>query len=192
MDQFPDLMTVLVNISGHIPAIISMMQGIVQLIALYFVGHALFEIWAVSYDNASKYVSGSQSFSYSSAVMQFCIGAILFSMSDLEMVGIMSRTVTGDFVSSRFIAYGVEDASYSAQVEAATRALLGVLQIVGFSAMCKGWFTLNRIFNAQTQTPMTTAFGWLIGGIAAWNFQWVAEVLNNSTGFNFITLFPGA
>lgn len=191
-DKFPDLMTVLVNLSEHIAPIIMMMQGVCALISLYLIAHALMEIWGVSYDNAMKYVAGNQKFSVGSALMQLFVGAIFGLMSTLEFVGVMSRTVSGNFVNSRFVSNQVTDSTYAAQVALATDALLGVMQIVGFVAMCKGWMTLNRVFNGQTQQGLGTVFTWLVGGVLAWNFRWFAEVINTSTGFDFIRLFPGS
>lgn len=184
MGGFPDLMTILINLSSHIAPIISMIQGVCVLIGLYLIAHALMEIWGVTYDNAMKYVAGNQKFSIGSALMQLIIGAIFLALANLEWVGIMSRTVTGDYVNSRFIANTVVGSSYSDQVEMAFRALLGVLQIVGIVAIAKGTMTVNRIFNGQTQQSLGTAMTWIVGGVLAWNFEWFGQVLQNSTGFD--------
>ena len=76
-----------------------------------------------------------------------------------------------------------------AQAQLATLALLGIMQVVGFIAMVKGWLTVNGYYNNQTQAGLGTASGWIIGGILAWNFKWFSDVLNNTIGFNLVGLF---
>jgi len=191
-DRYPDLLTILVNLSTQIAPIIMMMQGVCALIGIYLIAGALVEIWGVTYDNAMKYVPSNQKFSIPSALMQLVVGAIFSMMSTLEWVGIMSRTITGDFVNSRYLSHAPADSSYAAQVAVATGAIMGVLQIVGFVAMCKGWMSVNRIFNGQSNNSLGMALWWVVGGILAWNFSWFAQVINNSTGFNFIQLFPAS
>jgi len=189
---FPDLVDILVNVGGVIPPIIMMLQGISALIGLYLVAGSLIEIWGVANDNAMKYIPGRQRFSVGSALVSMFVGSILLSMGTLELVGILSRTLTGDYASSRITA---EALSYtgggrlSEKVQVATMAILGIMQVVGFIAMVKGWLTINRYYNHQGQAGLGQAFGWIIGGVLAWNFKWFSDVLNNTIGFNLIGLF---
>jgi len=189
---FPDLMDILVNVGGIVPPIIMMLQGIVALIGLYLVGTSLIEIWGVTHDNAMKYVAGRQRFSVGSALLSMFVGSILLAMSTLELVGILSRTLTGDFANSRMTADVLSYTGGSGLAEkakAATLALLGIMQVVGFVAMVKGWLTINRYYNQQGQAGLGNALGWIIGGVLAWNFKWFSDLLNNTIGFNFIGLF---
>ncbi|MGB9620778.1 MAG: type IV secretion protein DotIE, partial [Armatimonadota bacterium] len=97
-------MEVLVNIGAVIPPIIMMLQGIAALIGLYLVATSLIEIWGVTHDNAIKYVAGRQRFSVGSALTSMFVGSILLAMGTLELVGILSRTLTGDYANSRVTA----------------------------------------------------------------------------------------
>lgn len=186
---FPDLVTVLVNVGEVIPPAIMMLQGISAFMGLYLVGSALIEIWGVSHDNAMKYVSGRQRFSVGSAIVQMVIGSVLLAMGTLEWMGIMSRTLTGDYANSRMLSYSASGTTLQEQAQLATLALLGIMQVVGFIAMVKGWLTINSFYNAQGQAGLGQATGWIIGGVLAWNFKWFSDVLNNTIGFNLIGMF---
>lgn len=186
---FPDLVTVLVNIGEVIPPIIMMLQGVSALMGLYLVGSSLIEIWGVNNDNAMKYVSGSQRFSVGSAIMKGIIGSVLLAMATLEWMGIMSRTLTGDYANSRMLSYSSSGTTLQEQAQLATLALLGIMQVVGFIAMVKGWLTINKFYNGQGQAGLGQATGWIIGGVLAWNFKWFSDVLNNTIGFNLIGMF---
>lgn len=186
---FPDLVTVMVNIGKVIPPIIMMLQGIAVLMGAYLTAGALVEIWGVTHDNALKYVAGKNKFSVGSAVVQLFIGAILLSVGTLEWMGIMSRTLTGDYANSRMLSYSSSGTTLQEQAQLATLALLGIMQIVGFIAMIKGWMTVNGYYNQQSQAGLGTATGWIVGGILAWNFKWFSDVLNNTIGFNLVGLF---
>lgn len=185
----PDLMTLLANFSSQIEPIIMMLQGIASLMGLYMVAGSLAELWGVSHDNALKYMPGKNRFSVGSAFVQLIIGAFLCAMGTLQLVGILSRTLTDDFANSRFLSYTPAGGSFEEQRLAAMAALLGIMQIVGFVAMIKGWITLNRHANGQAQAGIGQAVGWLVGGVIAWNFKWFTDVLNCTLGFNIIGMF---
>ena len=186
---YADLVEVMVNIGKVVPTAIMMCQGIAALIGLYLTSAALVEIWGVTHDNALKYVAGRQRFSVGSACVQLLIGSILLAIGTLEWMGIMSRTLTGDYANSRMLSYSASGTTLQEQAQLATLALPGIMQIVGFIAMVKGWLTVNGYFNNQSQAGLGTAFGWIIGGILAWNFKWFSDVLNNTIGFNLVGLF---
>ncbi|HDS1733937.1 MULTISPECIES: type IV secretion protein DotIE [Pseudomonas] len=186
---YADLVDVMVNIGKVVPTAIMMCQGIAALIGLYLTASALVELWGVTHDNALKYVAGRQRFSVGSACVQLVIGSILLAIGTLEWMGIMSRTLTGDYANSRMLSYSSSGSTLQAQAQLATLALLGIMQVVGFIAMVKGWLTVNGYYNNQTQAGLGTASGWIIGGILAWNFKWFSDVLNNTIGFNLVGLF---
>lgn len=185
----PDLMKILANFSSQILPLIVLLQSIAGLMGLYLVAGALAEMWGVSHDNALKYVPGKNRFSTGSAVVQLVIGGVLCAMATLEMVGVLSRTLTTDFANSRYLSYAPTGGTFDEQRLAAMSALLGIMQIVGFIAMIKGWMTINRHANGQAQAGIGTAVTWLIGGIIAWNFKWFTDMLNCTMGFNIIGMF---
>ena len=188
---FPDLVQLLVNAGQVAPALLMMLQGIVAVMGLYLVGSALVELWGVSHDNALKYVAGRQRFSTGSALISLMIGALLSAMSTLNLMGIMSRTLSDDYAATRIMP---SDMAYSAggsladKGAVATIALLSIMQIVGFIAMVKSLMTVNRYYNNQ-QADLGSAAGWMLGGILCWNFKWFADVVNNTLGFNIISMF---
>jgi intracellular multiplication protein IcmC len=185
----PDLMKILANFSSQIAPLIMLMQTVAMLMGLYLVAGALTEMWGVTNDNALRYLGGKSRFSAGSAIVQLLIGGVLCAMGTLEMVGILSRTLTEDFASSRFLSYTPTNNSFNEQKAAAMSALLGIMQVVGFIAMIKGWMTLNRHANGQAQAGIGTATAWLIGGVLAWNFKWFTDLLNCTLGYNVIGMF---
>ena len=188
---FPDLIELLINAGQVAPALLMMLQGIVAVMGLYLVGSALVELWGVSHDNALKYVAGRQRFSTGSALVSLMIGALLSAMSTLNLMGIMSRTLSDDYAAERIMP---SDMAYSAggsladKGAVATIALLSIMQIVGFVAMVKALMTVNRYYNNQ-QAHLGSAAGWLLGGVLCWNFKWFSHVVNNTLGFSIISMF---
>jgi intracellular multiplication protein IcmC len=79
--------------------------------------------------------------------------------------------------------------TFDEQRLAAMAGILGIMQIVGFVAMLKGWLTINSRTQGQSQAGYGLAAGWLIGGIIAWNFKWFSDVANCTFGFNVIGMF---
>jgi hypothetical protein len=188
---FPDLIEVLLNAGKVAPALLMLMQGIVAVIGLYLVGSALVELWGVSYDNALKYVAGRQRFSTGSALISLLIGALMSALSTLNLMGVLSRTFSDDYASERIMpssmAYSAAD-SIANKGAAAAVVLLSIMQVVGFVAMVKSLLTINRYYNNE-QADLGSAATWAIGGILAWNFQWFANVVNNTLGFSIISIF---
>jgi hypothetical protein len=185
----PDLMTILANFSSQIPPIIMMLQGVCALMGLYFVAAAWIEFWGVANHNATKYVAGHARFSVGGGIVKLLIGAFLTAMATLQLVGILSRTLTDTYANSRFLSYAPAGGTFDEQRLAAMAALLGIMQIVGFVAMIKGWVTFTRIADGRSQAGVGTASAWLIGGVLAWNFKWFTDVLNCTIGFNIIGMF---
>jgi intracellular multiplication protein IcmC len=106
------------------------------------------------------------------------------------LVGILSRTLTTDYANSRMLSYSADGATtFKERAQLATLALLGIMQVVGLTSMVKGWLSINNYYNQQVQSSLGTSFTWLIGGVLAWNFKWVSDVINNTIGFNIIGLF---
>ena len=188
---FPDLVELLINAGQVAPALLMMMQGIVAVMGLYLVGSALVELWGVSHDNALKYVAGRQRFSTGSALISLMVGALMSAMSTLNLMGILSRTLSDDYAAVRIMpehmAYSA-GGSLAAKGAVATVALLSIMQVVGFVAMVKALMTVNRYYNNE-QAHLGSASGWALGGILCWNFKWFSDVVNNTLGFNVISMF---
>ena len=191
---FPDLVELLINAGQVAPALLMMMQGIVAVMGLYLVGSALVELWGVSHDNALKYVAGRQRFSTGSALISLMVGALMSAMSTLNLMGILSRTLSDDYAAERINQIMPSDMAYSAASSLADKgavaavALLSIMQVVGFVAMVKALMTVNRYYNNE-QAHLGSASGWALGGILCWNFKWFSDVVNKTLGFNVISMF---
>lgn len=189
--KFPDLLELLVN-AGHVaPSLLMMLQGIVALMGFYLVGSALVELWGVSHDNALKYVAGRQRFSTGSALVTLLIGAFMSALSTLDLMGILSRTLSDNYAASRIMPEHMtysSSGSLSDKGAVATIALLSIMQVVGFVAMVKSLMTVNRYYNNE-QAHLGSAAGWALGGVLCWNFKWFSDIVNNTLGFNVISIF---
>ena len=60
-----------------------------------------------------------------------------------------------------------------------------------FCAVAKSLFMMNKRAHGQEPGAPTIAWGFLIGGLVAWNFQLVAQGLDSMTGFNILGAFTG-
>jgi hypothetical protein len=186
----PDLMTLLANFSSAIPPLLFLLQAIATLMGVWFTAGALAELWGVSHENASRYLPGNKNFSTGGAFVKLFIGGTLCAMGTLQMVGIMTRTFTDDYVASRFLSYTATDNSFDQQKLAAMSALLGIMQVVGFIAMIKGWTTINQRAEGRSgAVGYGVAAAWLVGGILCWNFKWTTDMINCQFGYNVIGIF---
>jgi intracellular multiplication protein IcmC len=185
----PDLMKILANFSSQISPILNLLQGITFCIGMYLVAKSLVEIWGAVNDNALKYLPGNKKFTVGGALIQLVVGSMLTAVASLKMVGILSRSLTGDYANSRFLSYAPAGGTFEEERLAAMNALLGIMQIVGFIAIVKGWLTISSHANGQSRAGYGIACGWLIGGVIAWNFKWFTDVLNCTLGYNIIGMF---
>ncbi|ANN80899.1 type IV secretion protein DotIE (plasmid) [Bordetella flabilis] len=193
--NFPDLATMLIGIGKVIPSIIMLMQVAAMAMGMYLTIGALVELWGANNDNLSKHISSQRAYSTTGGVIQLLIGALLLSVGTLEFVGVLSRSLTGDYAAVRMTADTLSytpGPSSTAQEKAlaVTLALLALLQAMGFVAIVKGLMGINRYYKqSAAAASFGTSLTWLLGGVLAWNFKWFSDVINNTVGFNFISLF---
>lgn len=188
MGNFPDLLTVLVNLAEFVLPMVGLLQAVTTVMGLYFVSAGLIEFWGISNGNAEKFVGGRSRFSVAGALTNLFIGALFTGMGTLELIHILSRTYTGGYANSVDLSYLPKN-SFEAQALAATAALMAILKVIGFIAICNGLLTANRHVHGQIQHGIGLALAFFIGGVICWNFQWTTEMLNCSMGFNLIGFF---
>lgn len=184
----PDLITILSNIGSQIAPIIMMLQGIAALMGLLLTSSAFINFWGSSTAD-NKFLASNQRYSVMVGIVQLLLGAFLLMMGTLELVGILSRSITGDYANSRFMSYSGGTSTFEDQRLAAMAAILGIMQIVGFVAMVKGIMVFNGRASGRSNASYGIGIGWLIGGIICWNFKWFTDVLNCSLGYNVIGIF---
>lgn len=182
-------MTLLVNLGSQIAPAIMLMQTIAGAIGIIYVGKALIEFYGASNPNASKFVTGANNFTFSGALVQLMLGGFLMGMSTLQLVGILSRTLTDDYANSRFLSYAPSGSSFEEQRLAALATILGLMQIVGMSAMLKAFTVANGVAHGTQKATYWQALIWLTGGVIAWNFKWATDVINCTFGYNVIGMF---
>lgn len=209
-DQFKGTMTqMLLGVGQHIHPFIVLCQVLAAAIGAYFVFDGLVELWAVNDDRALKYLQGRDRFSNGSALVSILLGGIFIALSDLSLVGALSRTIAGsdtvpftntdgtttnevvgvrwEWAASHTAAAQGND--ISAKTKAAAHALLGIMQVLGMVAMIRGWLTLNAYYNQRNNAGLGIAFGWIIGGVLAWNLNWFGKALNKTFGFDLLWFF---
>jgi intracellular multiplication protein IcmC len=191
---YPDLMQLLVNVGALVGPLIGLIQAIAGLMGFYLVGMGLLTFWELANENSQKGMTAqSTPPSAAGAVARVLIGGILVGTATLEMVGILSRSFVGEMANIQLMSYVSTGGSTLAdQAVMARQALFGIMQVVGFIAIIKGWWTLNERFNARTNASMGVAVAWLIGGVLCWNFQKFAQMLNNTIGFDLLGMLFGS
>ena len=184
----PDLMQVLISASKVAPLFIMIMQGVVTCIGFITVASALIDFYLCSNENTGKMFTQNTRPSIVGGMAKLVIGAFLVALGTLQLVGIISRTLTGDYVNSRMLSYSSSGTSMSDNAMIATMGLLSIMQAIGFTAIYRGFMALIARANGDTNG---NGFGiiatWFIGGILAWNFKWTADIINNTLGFDIIT-----
>lgn len=187
----PSLMDIMINFGALAPTIIMVLQGVMALAGVWLTGMAIIEFYCTSNENAARFLPGAQRFTVGSATAQLIIGALLISLSTLEFIGIATRTITGSQVTSRLMAYQTTGNTMADETQAAVHGMLMLIQLMGFCAVAKSLFMMNKRAHGQEPGAPTIAWGFLIGGLVAWNFQLVAQGLDSMTGFNILGAFTG-
>lgn len=189
MSSQPDLMLILINIGRQIPTFIMLAQVISGFAALYFVGTGIIDLWLANYPGSEKHFSGARHASNMGAFAKLFGGGLFACLATLQLVGVLSRSITGDYVNSRALSYSTGGGSFAEQAQLATLAMLGIMQAVGMCAIFRGITSLIERGNGSKETSFGKITIWFIGGLLAWNFKWFSDVVNNTIGFNVISLF---
>ncbi|MEA9392220.1 type IV secretion protein DotIE [Acerihabitans sp. TG2] len=189
MNNTPDLMLMVINIGKIIPQFIMLVQGTAGLTGLFFIGTSLLDFWLANSPGTEKHFAGSRTATNMGASTKLFVGGLFMSFATLQLVGIMSRSITGDYVNSRALSYSAGGSSMEEQAQLATLALLSIMQAVGACAFFRCLLTLNARGNGQQNAGLSKVALWGIGAILAWNFKWFSDSVNNWVGFNVIALF---
>lgn len=188
----PNLMDILISFGGIAPLILEVLQGVMALCGVFLTGMAIIEFYCTANENAARFLPGAQRFTIGSATAQLVIGAALISLSTLEFIGIATRSLTGTEVTSRLMAYQTGGITLAAETQAAVQGILTLLQLLGFCAIAKSFFMMNARAHGQEPGSATLAYGFLGGGLIAWNFPLFAQFINSLTGFNILGWFTGS
>ena len=196
--MMPDLLQILINIQTVLPAFMTTLKVIVGIMALFIVTGSLFELWGLAHDNHNKYMAANRRFSLAGGITGLLVGGLMLSMMSLDFIDITTRTLTGGSVTSEILAYKTTAStgtgtSLSASAQAGTNAIFMILQVVGFIAYIKFFMLLKGRYDgsgSSNQGGLGIAFGYLIGGFACWNAQWLGNVVNDDIfGFKLLVLF---
>ncbi|MBJ8931598.1 type IV secretion protein DotIE [Citrobacter freundii] len=185
----PDLISVMINVGQIAPIFIMVLQGLSILAGTYLVASSLIDFYLTTNDNSSKMFSSNSKVSVGGASVKLIVGGFLVGLGTLQVVGIFSRSLTGDYVNSRMMSYSTSGTSIAEQAQLAVLALLSIMQAVGMSAIYRGFWALVERHNGNQQgNSYARIAGWFIGGLLAWNFKWTSDVVNNQLGFNIISI----
>jgi intracellular multiplication protein IcmC len=187
-----DLVSVLVNLAKQAEPAIILIQVIAGLIALLLFVGALTDIWAAGNANSQKFLAGNQRGSVAGAVAQLFFAIAFLAIADLQLVGITTRTLTGNYVSQRLMADSISYAPGTPGSDTTTVAIMAIvmlLQVIGLIAIMKGIYILNGKVKGTSQDGFGKGFCFLIGGLCCWNSVATAWIINNTIGFNLFGLF---
>lgn len=188
----PDLMQLLLNIADLIPAIIITLRILAGVMGIWLVSAGIFELYAVSNDNNQRLLSGRKEFTWAGGFGSLFIGGLMMGFTNMEMIGVLSSTFTGDYVTSELMTYAVgTGGSLTERGKAALSVIFMILQVVGFIAFLKCFWVFNNRFNngPNGDASMGKAIGFMIGGFACWNAKWCIDVIKNQIGLDVLGLF---
>ena len=183
--------SVLINLAENAEPAITLIQTVAGLIALLLFTGGLLNIWSAGNANSQKFLASSQRSTYGGAFVQLFIAILFLGIADLELIGIATRSFTGGYTTERLTtgSFSYDPVGpVSENISLSIFAIAVLLQVVGIIAFMKGLFIMNGRANGTTQESYSKGICFMIGGLGCWNIQYVAQVLNNSMGFDFLGL----
>jgi hypothetical protein len=181
----PDLLDLLINLGAALPSLMKLLHGLCILMGVYLVGNGCIELYAAHEGGSSNFLSGRVRYSTIGAITSVIIGSIFVLLSTNEVIDISTRTFTGSYTTSEILIYKVNgEINVSEKAKLALIVIFSILQTIGMIAIMKSlWIFKNSEKNPNSSLGKGACF--FIGGLAAWNAQWVLHALQNQMGITF-------
>lgn len=176
---------VLGNVSLIIRPFILLVQIIFVVMGIFLTFNALVELWNAGDENSRRLFAAKHQPSFASSSARLIIGSLMSALGTLELVGVLSRTFTTDYVNNPYMSYappGSDD--LQTQTIFAMGVIFGFLQLIGLIGMGRGVMTFNALARGDSRRSKGEAFFFLLGGLGCWLGQWVGDVLANTTGIH--------
>lgn len=185
-----DIVTVMTRIGSFLPLVVMFFQTIIFTVGGYLVFKGLMDFAAIG-DPSGRGVSYNYQPSVGSASTKVAIGMIMLDLASLHFVGTLTRSFTGDFVSSRLMTYDAAgmDTSGSLMVNAVISMGLRLLQLVGLVGMYDALMSAVHRGEGRSNASYWRITGSLLGGMACWSFHYFANIILNTLGISASVIF---
>jgi hypothetical protein len=191
--NFPNLMDMLVNLATRaaLPAL-GAGRYLCLIAGIWFVFMGLMHVYGASDPESSRFMGGRTQSSYSLAFGYVLAGTLLTSMYRLDVVGVLQGTlINGDAavpINSAQLQYGGGGALQE-RIRVATFALMALMQFIGFVAIARGIMMIKDVAAGHQNASIGGIFIFLVAGTMLWHFEYFANAINGTLGYDFIGLF---
>jgi intracellular multiplication protein IcmC len=176
---------VLGNISIIIRPLILVVQIVFVLMGLYLTVNGIIELWNAGDENVRRLFASKHQPTFIGSCARVVIGSLMLGLGTLEFVGMLSKTLTTDYVNDPYMSYAPPGSGdYQSQTIFALGVIFGFLQIIGLIGMGRGVMTFNALSRGDSRHSSGEAFFFLIGGLGCWLGEWVGDILANTTGIH--------
>ena len=189
--EIMDIVTVLGRLGAFLPTIVIFLQIIFFLAGGFLIFKGLLDFVAMS-DHSHRMISTSYHPSTMSGITKIVVGMILLDLASLHFIGTFTRTLTGDYVTSRLMAYdtaGMDTSSGSAMVNLVASVGFRLLQVVGLFAMYDALSTMVQRGEGVSNASYFRIAGTFVGGVACWSFHYFANLILNTLGVSASVIF---
>jgi len=137
----PDLLQMLINISGAYAGIFLLIQAVFALIGVILFGQALWDLYALKNDNVPR--RAGKSITGSGVIWRLITASVLTSL--IYFIDISQNTLGTTATTGGLLDY--QSAGLSPVQQASLTAIVGAFQLFGYFAFGKGWLLLDKHFN---------------------------------------------
>ena len=191
-NNFPDLLTMLVNLGNVAMPLLSLCRYVSLICGIWFAFLGLLHWYAAFNGGTSRFMGGREQSTHVLAITYIVSGMFFTALFRMELIGSLQATlINGDVahpINSAQLAYGA-GANLNERMQAATFALLAILQTIGFIAIWRGIKMMKDTAAGLPGSSIGGVIVFLIAGTMLWHFSYFANALNNTLGYDFIGLF---
>jgi intracellular multiplication protein IcmC len=161
----------LVTFSSNFPQIKKLVFGLSYLAGFWFIISAIQKLKTLSSPNSAS--MGQQA--GRGALVQLVIGALLLALPSFIQMVLFSLWGSGSIMNPT----GLSNGTLPISVE---KAIVGLMQLLGYISVVRGLMILNKVAHQQTQDTFGKGIIHIIGGILSINIMKTIEVIKNSFG----------
>lgn len=161
----------LVTFSSSFPQIKKLVFGLSYLAGFWFIMSAIQKLKALSSPNAASMGQHAGR----SAIIQLLLGAVLLALPSFVKMILFSLWGTESIMAPSGFSQGA--LSYSVE-----KAIVGLMQLLGYISVVRGLMILNKVAHQQSQETYGKGMLHIFGGILAINIMKTIEVIKNSFG----------
>ena len=191
-ENFPDLLSLLINVAKVAPPLIELFQLGALIVSLWYTLMGFLTLYSVNRGSASRFMAGKSQSTFTLAFSYLTVGALMSMFYRLDLVGVFNLTLSGGHVATPINSVDLQyDAggNTTERLRIATTAILSILQFIGVAAMMRGVMMIHHNNAGLQNASIGKSLIVIISGAVAFDFNYFLNVVNNQLGYDFIGLF---